>query len=183
MILRKLNQRKAQTGLIYLFGGLILILFLGVLFAVGSAVTNYVLDTTAPEFTSLGMAGDFNASEASTFVITPLNTFVQSLNWVMGVVYVLCLLTIIGLAYVFRSTEARWVMPLFICFMFLLVIVSIFVSNIYEDFYNDTGDVGERLQEQTLLSFMILYSPAILSLIAVIAGIILFGGVGDEQYA
>ena len=46
------------------------------------------------------------------------------------------------------------------------------MSNMYEDIYNSGDEViGEGLQEQTAMSFMMLHSPWILSIIAFIVGI------------
>ena len=44
----------------------------------------------------------------------------------------------------------------------------------YENIYKGTDEIAIRLQEQTLTSYLILYSPFILSLIAIITGIYLF---------
>ena len=58
--------------------------------------------------------------------------------------------------------------------------MSMFISNIYEDFYSGTDDLATRMQEQTILSWMILYSPLIFAIIAFIAGAIMFSG-GTEE--
>ena len=97
-----------------------------------------------------------------------------------GVAYVLALLLMFGLAFVFRISGNKWMMVLFFVCMFLLLIVSIFISNIYQDFYEDIGEVGEGLKAMTLLSFMILNSPIMICVIGFLCGIIMFTG-GEEE--
>jgi hypothetical protein len=46
----------------------------------------------------------------------------------------------------------------------------------YQDIYSGSDMMGDRLHEQTLMSYMMLYSPFILALISLIAGAIMFAG-------
>ena len=78
-------------------------------------------------------------------------------------------------------TGNKWLAGFFIACMFLLIITAIFVSNIYEDFYTGTDDVATRLQEHTMLSFLILQSPMIMAVIGFICGIIMFTGNPEEN--
>lgn len=177
-------DKKAQVSfmaVVYIVGALFVILFLGVLFAIGSGVINWTFDEAIPEFSNLGVVGEWNASSTSNLVLTPVNSFVQSLSFLGGVLYVLGLIGVIGLAFVYRNFHQKWLIPLFFGMILLLVIASIFISNSYEEFYIGTDDVATRLQEQTILSFMILYSPTIMALIGLIAGAIMFSGGGEEQ--
>jgi len=74
-------------------------------------------------------------------------------------------------------------MGFFISLMFILIISSIYISNIYEEFYNENTDVGTRLQEHVLLSWLILYSPMIMCVLGFIGGIIMFTGERDDMEA
>ena len=49
------------------------------------------------------------------------------------------------------------------------------MSNMYQDIYTGDDDIATRLQEQTIMSFLILHSPFIMALIATIGGVIMFG--------
>ena len=70
---------------------------------------------------------------------------------------------------------------LYFFLVILLIIFSIFMSNIYQDIYSGTDVLATELQSQTLMSFMILRSPFILTLIAIIAGIFMFAVQGINQ--
>jgi uncharacterized membrane protein YfcA len=94
------------------------------------------------------------------------------------VVYVFGILALFGLAFAYRFTNQKWLIPLFIMLMIIVVIICIFISNIYEEFYTGTDDVSTRLQEQSGLSYLILYSPMIMTVIGFIAGAILFSSPG-----
>jgi len=64
----------------------------------------------------------------------------------------------------------------------LLVIISaIAVSQFYEEFYLDQDELGLILRTAAPVSFLIIYSPVILTIVAFIAGIILFTG-EEEQF-
>ena len=161
---------------------LFVILFAGVIMAFGSTIINWIFDEAVPEVSDLGQVGDWNATETAGMTITPLNNIVQSFTWVTGVLYVMALIGLLGIAFAFRTNPNRWLIAFYFMLVLLLVIGSIFVSNIYEDFYDDGGDVGTRLHEHTILSYMILYSPMIFTVISFIAGIVLFSGRQEENY-
>lgn len=169
-------------AIIYMSLVLFLVLLLGMGLVFGGMVIDWVFDEAVPELSSVGMVGNANMTEYAGYTITPVNSVVQSFTWMGGVVYILALMGCFGLAFVFRFTGNKWLMGLFIAVVLMLVLASIFISNIYEDFYDDSGDVGTRLHEYTLLSFLILYSPIIMAVIAFICGIIMFTGEGGEQY-
>ena len=92
------------------------------------------------------------------------------------------LIVSIGFAFTMRQAPSKWLMGFYVMLMLILVMGSIFISNIYEDFYTGTDDLAVRLQQQAILSFMILYSPMIFSVIGFITGIILFSGMQQEEY-
>jgi hypothetical protein len=67
-------------------------------------------------------------------------------------------------------------MGFYILLVFLLILGTVVLSNMYQDIYSGNDEIGLRLQAQTLMSYMILYSPMIMTLIAFIAGVIMFSG-------
>jgi len=188
MKLRKINpkNKKAQGGdimpLIIFIGALFVILFVGFLMVTGGAVVDYVFDETVPELLDLGVAeeGGANFSEMGDLLITPANNFVQKIPMLTGIIYVFMLIGVMGLALMFKGTPDKWLMGFFFALVFILILASIFMSNIYEEFATGGGELAIRLQANTVLHFMILHAPTILSIIALIGGIILFSGGGEE---
>lgn len=169
-------------NIIYLIVGFFFFILIGVAIAFGSSIINLVFDEVVPEVSNLGMVGPANLTEIAGYTIAPINTVVQNFTWLAGVVYTIGLLALFGLAFAFRINGNKWLISLFFVCMFLLIITCIFLSNIYEDFYNDPGDIGPRLQEHTILSFLILYSPMIMCVVGFICGIIIFtGGYTNEE--
>ena len=63
---------------------------------------------------------------------------------------------------------------LYLALMILLIFGCIIMSNMYQDIYTGTDDLALRLQEQTTLSYLILHSPFIMTMIAAIGGILMF---------
>jgi len=170
-------NKKGNINIILFIGlFLFLLLFVGMGLVIGASVIDWVFDETVPELKDIGMVGGANVTQAIEIAVTPVDTFVQNLTWITGVVYLFGMMGIFGFAFVFRGAGDKWLIGFYIGLVLILVISCIFISNIYEDFHNDEGDLGERLRSHVILSFLLLYCPAVMSLISFIAGIILFGG-------
>lgn len=175
------NKKGNIYLIIFFFVMLFLILFLGFIMIVGSSIVNWVYDEAMPELTNIGTVENTNFTQYAEVTITPLNNIIQGLPWMMGVLYVLMLIGSFGIVFVInQSPTSRWLISIYFMFAILLIITAMFISNIYEEFYNGTDDLATRLKEHTLLSYMVLYSPAIFSIIIFISGIIIFSGIGEE---
>lgn len=179
--MNKKGQVDSVVSVILIVGLLGILLFMGFIFAFGSSVLNWTFDNVVPEFNNFGMIGDTNASAISQSILNPLNSFVQNLQFFGAFIYILGMLGILGLAFVYRVSAQKWMIPLFFGLMFLLVIICIFMSNIYQDIYTGTDELAIRLQEQAVLSFLILYSPVIMSIMGFIGGGIMFSGGGTNE--
>ena len=166
-------------GVIFIVGALFVLLLFGVVIGFGSSTINWVMDETVPELSGLGMVGDFNATHAIDVAIDPVNDFIQSITWISGLVYIFGLLGVFGLAFAFRVSGEKWLIAFFFILMFALIVASVFMSNIYEDIYRGTDEFALILKEHVALSWLILYSPGIFSIIGFMAGIIMFSG--DNQ--
>jgi len=176
-------DNKGNMGLILGFFILVAVLLgLGFLIVIGSSIVNLVFDEIVPEIEGIGTVGSANITQASEYSLTPLNTLVQSFTWIGGLVYIFGLIGLVGLSFAYRTTMNRWFIGIFVLFALLMIMASIFMSNIYEDFYDDSSDLGDRLKEHTMLSWLILNSPLVFTVVIFISGIILFSGVGEEQF-
>lgn len=179
----KKNKRgQGMFGILFVVLMLIIILFIGFIMVVGSSVTNWVADEVVPELSGLGMVGDANLTEISEYTIAPVNTFIQSFTWLTGVLFVLMLLASLGVAFSMRVNPSGWLIGFYFMLVIILVIVAVFMSNIYQDFYTDTGELADRMKEHTMLSYLILYSPLIYAIIGFVTGIIIFSGRQEESY-
>lgn len=175
-----MNKKANVYVLIMFIFSLFVILFIGFIMVTGSSVINWVFDEATPELSNLGVIGDTNFTEIADQTITPVNSIVQSFTWLTGVIYVIMLIVVLGMAIYVRESPSKFLMGFYVSLVLVLIIASIYMSNIYEDFYDGTDDLALILKEHTLLSYMILYSPAIFTGVAFIAGIILFSGLGKE---
>lgn len=169
-------------AIIWMIGILFFVLIGALAVAFGGMVIRWTFDEAVPELSGLGMVGSTNLTEISEYTLSPVNTFVQSFQWMTGLLYVLALLGCVGMSFAFRFTGNKWLIGLFIACMLMLIIASIFISNIYQDFYQDGGDVGTALHEQAMISWLILYSPLVMCIIGFICGIIMFTGEGQEEF-
>ena len=173
------KDKTGQMGIIFFFIIILLILIVGFILSVSIGIFNYVGDELTPILTDLGQVNisstsDINFSESGQYTFGTLNTFNQNLAWVIGFLYVAALLFSIGFVIAFESNPNPFFIGMYFLFMVLIIFGAIILSNMYQDIYEGDDEIASRLREQTLLSYMILYSPFILGLIATIAGIYLF---------
>lgn len=173
-----MNKKGNAMGILLVIGGALLLLVVAFIFVFGISTLEIVTDTITPELTGLGQVGDWNASSTMNMIMTPTNSIVSKLSWLGGIVYIIGLMGLLGLAFLYRTSNEKWVIFFFFGLMMVLILCSIFISNAYEAFYIGTDDIALGLQSQALLSYMILYSPGILTIIGFIAGAIMFGGAG-----
>jgi len=178
----KMNKKGNIMLIIMFFVFLFLILFAGFVMVIGSSVINFIFDVAVPELNDLGMIGPSNFTEIAEITINPLNNIIQNFTWITGVLYMMMLVGSIGMAFAIKNSPSKWLMGFYFLLALILIMGSILISNIYEDFYDDGGDLGDRLKEHTILSFMILYSPMIFSFIVFINGIVLFSGLTEEGF-
>lgn len=154
------------------------VLVVGLFIGIGTGVITIFMDEFVPAIEDIGQIGDStNITEYSKYALTPVDTFVKSLTWMGGIIYLVAFIGLFGLAIGFRVTMSKWLIVMFILLALLLVIMSIYISNIYEDLYQDSGDLGESLRDQGLLAFLILNSPMILTIVIFASGIVLFAGI------
>jgi len=177
-----INKKGNIIGIILMVGILFIILFLGFIIAIGVMTLDFVADEVVPELKAVGVVGETNFTEITEMAIDPVDNIIQSFVWMGGLLYIISLLLCFGIAYAFRFTGSKWLITFFILCMLILVIASIFISNMYEEFYNDSGEVGTRLKEQTLLSYLILYSPLIICVVGFVCGVIMFTGNQEESF-
>jgi len=177
-----MNKKGNLSYLVMIFLVFFVIMFVGFIMVIGSSIINWTFDEATPVLVDLGVMGDTNMTEIASMTITPLNNVVQSFTWLTGVLYVMMLIGSIGIAFIVRTTPQKWLMGFYFLLVIMLVMGSIFISNIYEDFQNDSGELATRLNEHTLLSFMLINSPMIFTAIAFITGIVLFSGMQEEEF-
>jgi len=178
-----MENKKGSFGILLAFFILVgLLLGAGFLIVIGSAVIDLTFDTIVPEIEDIGQIGSANMTEIAQYSIVPLNSVIQSFTWLGGLAYMVALFGLIGLSVAYRTTLNKVFIGIFIAFAVLLIMGSMFMSNIYEDFYDDTGDLGDRLKEQVILSNLILYSPMVFTILIFTCGIILFSGIKEGEF-
>jgi len=170
----KRKNKKGGIGLIMFFSVLIIVLILGFGLALAWGIVDIASDELTPIMTELGMAGNSNISQYAEYGIGTMNTFVQAMPWLIAFGYIMILIFTLVFIFIVGYNPH----PAFIGFYFALMILLIFgcviMSNIYQDLYTADDEIATRLQEQTIMSYLLLHSPFILAMIAVIGGILMF---------
>ena len=171
---RKQMNKKAGIGIIIFFSVLLITLIIGFVAVMAWAVIDIATDELTPIMTELGVVGATNLSEASEYSFGVADTFIQSLPWVIGFGYVLVLIFTLVFIFIVGYSPHPAFIALYIALMILLIFGCVIMSNIYQDIYTGSDEVATRLQEQTMMSYLILHSPFIMAMIALIGGILMF---------
>jgi len=168
------KDKRGVIGMILFFLILMGVLVIGFIAAMAMGVIDFASDTISPIMKELGVVGDTNISEAATYTFGTLETVNSTLPMLVGFLYVGALIfsVIFAISYSFNPNPI--LIGFYLLMIVLLIFASIIMSNMYQDIYSGTDEIASRLREQTLLSYMILQSPYILTIIAFITGIYLF---------
>lgn len=167
-------NKKAGIGIIIFFSILIIVLIFGFIATMAWSVLDFASDTVTPIMTSLGMVGDTNLSQASEYSFGTANKFVQALPWIIALGYVMVLIFTLVFVFIVGYSPHPAFIAFYLILMFLLIFGCVIMSNMYQDIYTGSDEIATRLQEQTTMSYLILHSPFIMAMIAVIGGILMF---------
>ena len=175
-----MKNKRGVMGIIFFFLLLFTILIVGFVAVMVISVGTYASDTLTPVMEDLGMVSETNLSSTAEITFGTINTLVGALPWLVAFAYVGMLIFSI----VFIMSWKYNPNPMFMGFYFMLVILLIFgcviMSNMYEDIYTGDDVIADGLQEQAAMSYMILYSPLIMTIMAFIVGIYIFAGKQTE---
>jgi len=171
---KQLKNKKGAIGLIIFFLVLFSIVILGFVAAMVVGVLDFASDTITPVMEDLGMAGATNVSEAAGYSFGVLDTFIQALPWLVALSYVLAMVFTLVFVYVVGYHPHPAFMAFYIALMILLIFGCVIMSNMYQDIYSGDDEIATRLQDQTLLSYMLLYSPFIMVVISMVGGVLMF---------
>lgn len=154
----------------------VIILSLGIILATTGAVIKIVGDGVLP---TLHEQVNSTVGESASTVVTGAMAINGAIPWVVGMLYIFALLSIVILAYAYRMNGHKYLMVLYFVLAIVVILLSIIISNVYQNFYEGSGDIGTELKDQELLSFLILYSPLIMTILLFIGAIIMFSGLGE----
>jgi len=176
-------DKKGNMGfMLSFFIAIAILIVVSFFIAIVVGIISITSDTIIPEIEGIGLVGNSNISEYSEYGLKPVETLINSFSWIGGITYVIALFGLFGFAVTYRLTMNKFFIVLFFAFAILLIILSILMSNIYEDIYTGTDELSVEMQNQTLLSYLILHAPMILTVVIFVSGIILFSGMNQEEY-
>jgi len=169
------KEKKGAIGIIIFFFVLMSVLVLGFIGAMVWSVVDIASDEITPVMEGLGMVGETNLSEAAEFSFGVMDTFIQAVPWLLALSYVLALVFTLVFVFIGGYNPHPAFIAFYVSLMLLLVFGCVIMSNMYQDIYTGDDEIATRLQEQTIMSYMILHSPFIMAIIAIIGGILMFG--------
>lgn len=169
------QNKKGAIGIIIFFLVLLGVLVLGFIAAIAWTVIDIASDEITPIMEGLGMVGDTNVSQAAEYSFGVADTFVQAMPWLIAMGYVLALIFTLVFVFIVGYNPHPAFIAFYVSLMILLIFGCVIMSNMYQDIYTGTDEIATRLQEQTIMSYLILHSPFIMALIAIIGGVLMFG--------
>jgi len=161
-------------GIIILFIVLLSVLIIGFMATFIWAIIDYGSGEITPIMEDLGVISNTNLTTVAGYTFGTLDSIITSFNYIIAIIYLLSLVFVIVFVFISGYQPHPAFMGIFIALMFLLIFGCILISNMYQDFYTSDDEIGSRLKEQGILSYLILYSPVIMSFIAIISGIVMF---------
>ena len=180
-MLQKKNKKGEIMGIIFFFLILFTIVIIGIIAAIAVGLVDYTSGEITPIMEDLGMVGNANLSEASQYSFGTLDKVINTLPMliIFGYVAMLIFSIIFVVSYTYNPNPV--LIGVYLMFVVLLIFGCIILSNMYQDLYESEDLVGEKLSEQPAMSYLILYSPLIMGIIAFIVGIYIFAGKQSES--
>lgn len=180
MMLKRVGKKANMFPVLLVMVILFSILILGFVFSIGGSIFDFAADTITPIITDIGNAtSTSNISQAANYVVVPVNVLVQAAPWIIGFMYVAALIFSVVFVVSSKDNASPMYMGVYFMLTILLIFTAIIISNMYQDILVGGDEIATRLGEQTLMNYMILYSPFILTLIALMSGVFLFTNRGD----
>jgi len=170
-----MKNKRGAIGIIIFFTVIMMVLVLGFMGTMIWSVLDIASDEITPIMEEIGMVDNTNVSEASEITFGVVNGFVQSIPWLLALTYVMALVFCLVFVFLAGYNPHPAFSAFFLGLMVLLIFLCVIMSNMYQDIYTGDDEIATRLQEQTIMSYMILHSPFIMAIIAIIGGILMFG--------
>lgn len=176
LIVKKKNK-KGFMNIVFFFLILFTILIIGFIGVVSIAVIDFGSKTITPIMKDLGMVGSTNFTEVGEITFGTTDRIIDALPWLLTFTYVSMLIFTVIFTISFQFNPHPAYIGIYFMFIVLLIFGSIVMSNMYEDLLL-SGDsvIGEGLQSQKSMSYLIIYSPWILTIFAFFVGIYIFSG-------
>ena len=176
------KDKRGIMGMVFFFLILFTILIIGFIAVMVVAGIDFASDTITPVMENLGIAGATNLSHASEVTFGTVDTTVQALPWLLVFAYVAMIVFSIIFVVSYQFSPHPAYIGVYFLFVVLMVFGTIIISNMYQNIHqSNEQEIGDRVRDQQAMSFLILHSPLIFSVIAFIVGIYMFVGNKDNQ--
>lgn len=176
------NKKGQVGGMLMFFIVLIVLAVVGLLIGFGAYFFNTTLTPTINELKGIGsIDAGTNMTEITENSTFGSETIVNNFSWITGVLYAIMIIGSLGFAFYMRSSDNKRLIFFYFGLLILLILISILVSNSYENYYTNGDDLANYLHTLPLLSWFVLNSPLIFAIIGIISGIIMFSGGSDED--
>ena len=174
-----INKKGNIYAVVGVLGTVLLVISIVIALMLGGSTLNEVTGEIFTEVRGIGaVTENVNVTEYADIVFAPVENILGNYGLFAGVLYVLGIVLVFTLAFVFRNNLNGWSIALFVVAALLIITFAIILSNTYEVFYDGDDFIGEALREETMTSWLILYSPTIMTIVIFLAGIIMMTGKG-----
>ena len=178
------KKGQQETNVLWFFIIIIVLLVAGFVVIILSSIISDVGGELLPILrVNVGDIKNVSTAEVSDKLISPFEIVIGSFSWLWGVIFMIAIFLLFGLAVSYKMTSSRWILGVWLVFTIFLILFSILISNVVEDFANSGDSLGSGIQSQTLLYFLLLNSPIIFTIVSFVCAIIVFSGIsGGEDF-
>jgi hypothetical protein len=173
-MLKLKKDKRGFFGILMVFIILFSILILGFVGVLVASILGYASSVITPEMKNIGMVDNINVSQASTIALRPVESMVNAMPWLVAFAYVMALIFSLVFASAYKYNPNPAFIGIYLALILLLIVGAIIMSNVYEDLYNGNDEIATRMQDQAIMSYLLIYSPIILTIIAFVTGIYMF---------
>jgi len=172
------SDKRGVIGIILFFAILFIILIIGFIATIIIHTIDIAEDEVTPIMEDLGVLSinspnDVNMSHVGEMTFGNLSKVVNALPWLVGFSYIAALIFSVVFVIAFRQNPHPVYIGLYLIMAILLIFGAIIMSNVYENIYKGNNELSTRLHNDVLMSYMILHSPFILTIIIFLTGIYL----------
>src|SRR3990167_11335148 len=127
------KNKKGAIGIILFFLALFTILIIGFVATMGLSILDFGRDKITQIMQDIGIVGDTNVSEAADYTFGVVDSTIQALPFILGLVYVAALIFSIMFVVGYSQNPNPFYIGLYLALVMLLIFGSIIMSNMYED--------------------------------------------------
>lgn len=179
-----MNKKAEFSGLFFFFVMIMVVLVLGFIGSIVIGIVSYSSGILAPTISGMGMVGDdINMTQIASMSSDKGNAVIQNMQHILAVLYIFGLILIFGMAITINLTGSKFLMGLYFMLAVFVIGFCILMSNAYENLVGGTDIIATQLQQQGAMTFLMIHSPSIFTVLIFLGGFFALTGLNREDFS